>query len=176
MSDITSSSNADPCTTCSIGSDRRRFLRDAFAAVTGALVALGANRRSVMAMPLALIEPVRTAGDLKTYPIPSADGAQLDHDAEVILVRWESAVYAFYISCPHQRTVLRWSAPVHEFQCPKHHSRYRPDGTFIDGRATRGLDRFALRRDGAHVLVDLDRLFQEDVQPAEWKAAVVTVA
>ena len=46
---------------------------------------------------------------------------------------------------------------------------------FIEGRATRGMDRLAVKRDGANVVVDLDRLIKQDVDPAGWSAAVVSL-
>jgi Rieske Fe-S protein len=82
-------------------------------------------------------------------------------------------VYAFALSCPHQHTALRWDDSAHEFRCPKHKSRYRPDGTFIEGRATRDMDRLAIRRDGAALVVDVDRLYQQDEHQAEWGTAFV---
>ena len=60
------------------------------------------------------------------------------------------------------------------FQCPKHHSQYQPDGQFITGRATRNMDRLAIRRDAANtIIVDPDTLYRSDEDSAEWKAAVV---
>ena len=58
-------------------------------------------------------------------------------------MRFQGVVYAFNLSCPHQNTALKWQPDDQRFQCPKHKSRYQPDGTFISGRATRGMDRLA---------------------------------
>ncbi len=91
----------------------------------------------------------------------------------MILVRSENQAYAFNLSCPHQNTALRWHAEDKQFQCPKHHSRYQPDGVFISGRATRSMDRFALKKDGGNLIVDLDKLFRQDQDPADWESAVV---
>jgi nitrite reductase/ring-hydroxylating ferredoxin subunit len=113
------------------------------------------------------------SAETRTYPIPAADGARIDRDAEVILVRWRGAVYAFALACPHQNTVLRWQPAESRFQCPKHKSKYRPDGSFIEGRATRGMDRYAIRREGGTVVVDLRTLHEQDEDAAGWAAAVV---
>jgi Rieske Fe-S protein len=91
----------------------------------------------------------------------------------VIVARAAGRVYAFALSCPHQNTALRWNDADHEFQCPKHKSHYRADGTYIEGRATRDMDRLALRREGAVLVVDVDTLYQADLNPKEWAAAVV---
>ncbi len=111
-----------------------------------------------------------------TYAIPAADGVQIDKENEVILVRWQGNVYAFNLSCPHQRTALRWNDSSKEFQCPKHKSKYTPSGSFISGRATRGMDRFAIQHSGAGVVVDVDQMFQEDDNAAQWKTAFVKVS
>ena len=84
---------------------------------------------------------------------PAEDGVTIDKDHEVILARYQQAVYAFSLSCPHQKTPLRWQAEDHTFRCPKHKSRFQPDGVFVDGRATRSMDRYAIRREGNEVWV-----------------------
>jgi Rieske Fe-S protein len=163
----------DDCTECPLSS-RRSFIRDAATAL-GALVALGAAPRGVEALSLRFLSAVRVAGDERTYPLPAADGATIDRDAEVIIVRYQGKVYAFSLSCPHQHTALRWEPDQNRFQCPKHHSKYQPDGVYMSGRATRSMDRFALRRDGGNVVVDTAKLFREDRDAASWQAASLTV-
>lgn len=113
------------------------------------------------------------AGGNPTYPIPATDGVQIDRDQQVILVRWQGAVYAFNLSCPHQRTALRWNEGDAQFQCPKHHSKYRPDGTFVSGRATRGMDRFSMTRSGDEIVVDVGAMHKEDQDQAGWDASVL---
>jgi nitrite reductase/ring-hydroxylating ferredoxin subunit len=163
---------------CSLPADRRRFLRQSFVAVATALIAVGVPGSAALAMPLEFIEGDRRGGDSPSYAIPSADGAQIDRKNEVILVRWQGAVYAFNLSCPHQNTALRWDDRDKGFACPKHHSRFDPAGVYIEksGRATRNMDRFAIARDGANVRVDVDKLYEADKDTAEWAAALVRVA
>jgi nitrite reductase/ring-hydroxylating ferredoxin subunit len=160
---------------CFVPTDRRRFLRDSFLAVAGAIVAVGMPKAAAFATPLDFTSAKRSVGDAHTYPVPAADGATVDKANEVILVRWQDAVYAFALSCPHQNTALKWDDRDHGFQCPKHHSRFQPDGNYIEGsgRATRNMDRFAVSRDATGITVNLDKLFQEDTDAAEWSAAVV---
>lgn len=162
------------CTSCPLGTTRRDFVRDSVLSVAGALATLGMSK-SAFGLPVRMIEALARREEKITYAIPAADGVQIDKDNEVILVRWQQAVYAFNLSCPHQRTALRWNDAAKEFQCPKHKSKYTPNGGFISGRATRGMDRFAIQRQGANVIVDADQLFEEDENEAEWKAAFVKV-
>ena len=157
--------------------DRRSFLRSAL--TLGSLAALGLDSRSAFASPVTGVAALDTrAGDRpeeKRYPIPAADGVSIDKDNSVIVARAAGRVYAFSLACPHQNTALRWDEGDHQFRCPKHKSRYRPDGSFIEGRATRDMDRLVVRRDGATLVVDVDRLIQQDENLAAWTAAFIPV-
>lgn len=160
------------CDDCELSLDRRRFLQGLGFASLAVLVGLGVPDRVAAAItPLAT--RTRRLGGNPTYPIPAQDGVQIDRDQEVILVRWQGAVYAYNLSCPHQRTALRWNQGDGQFQCPKHHSKYRPDGEFVSGRATRGMDRFSLTRSGNEVVVDLGAMHKEDQDKPGWDAAVL---
>jgi nitrite reductase/ring-hydroxylating ferredoxin subunit len=167
--------HADDCAGCGVAPDRREFLRTSAAAVAAALLALGARRADALA-PLAFTSARGARGNVRTYSIPAKDGAEIDKENEVILARWQGSVYAFALSCPHQNTALKWLDADQRFQCPKHKSKYRPDGSFIEGRATRGMDRYSIRRDGASVAVDLGDLHEQDTDPSGWNAAVVKIA
>ena len=90
-------------------------------------------------------------------------------------MRAQQSVYAFALACPHQNTALRWRANDQRFQCPKHESKYKPDGTFISGRATRNMDRLPIKRAGDALIVDVDVAYKSDSQPAEWAAAKVAL-
>ena len=165
-------SHADTgCSSCTV-SGRRDFLVDALRAGGLALAALGIVP-GANAMPTRWIRALASNRTDKSYAIPAGDGVQIDRDAEVILSRVGKQVYAFALSCPHQNTALRWESDDRIFQCPKHKSRYRADGTFIEGRATRSMDRLAIRLMDTAVVVDVDKLFQEDLNKAEWQRAMV---
>jgi Rieske Fe-S protein len=149
------------CAQC-IMRDRRSFLREAVGAAIAAV-----------ALPVSVLSVREQGADGPRYPVPATDGVQIDRDNQVILVRWQSAVYAFNLSCPHQNTALRWDGADGRFQCPKHHSKYQPDGTFIEGRATRNMDRFTVQRDGDMIVVDVDAMHKSDEDQATWASAVV---
>lgn len=155
--------------------ERRAFVREAVSRVLLAVGALGVARQA-SAMSVVFASGVGTRTD-KAYPIPAADGAVvIDKDESVIVARFDGRVFAFSLACPHQNTALRWDAGNKRFQCPKHKSRYKPDGAFIDGRATRGMDRFAVKRDGDTLQVNLDALFREDENAAQWATAFVMLS
>ncbi len=154
---------------------RRRFLCGASGAVLAALASAGVRAETLNAMRVAFVDPVGRQGTEHAYAIPSEDGASIDHENDVIIVRQGNHVYAFGLACPHENTALRWYPQDQRFQCPRHQSRYLPDGTFISGRATRNMDRFAIRRDGNNIVIDLAKWYRSDRQPSEWAAAVVTL-
>jgi Rieske Fe-S protein len=166
----TRDNSADDCQGCALPG-RRAFLRDA----TFAIAALASVSATASALPVKLMHAIGVNGEQATYPIPSADGVNIDQKQEVIVARVGNQVFAFELACPHQNTALRWNDKDHEFQCPKHHSRYKPDGTFITGRATRNMDRFAVTKQGNNLVVDLDKVFEQDKDAAGWKAAAVTL-
>ncbi len=169
------SDQLNSCTSCVVAEySRRQFLHDAGIAAVAALALVSAPSR-LFAEPLRLISAKTKGGALRSYPVPAADGVSIDRDNEVILVRWQNTIYAFALSCPHQNTALRWEEDNKQFQCPKHHSKYRPDGTFIEGRATRGMDRYLITRTANDLTVDIDTVFEQDANEKDWSSAVVHV-
>ncbi|MCY7378117.1 MAG: Rieske (2Fe-2S) protein [Gemmatimonadaceae bacterium] len=166
------------CTDCPLDGDRRHFLRTLGVALASlgslGLVARDADGATIRAMTALLAAP-DDRRDEKRYPIPDVDGVSIDRDNGVIIARTAGRVFAFSLACPHQNTALRWNESDRQFQCPKHKSRYREDGAYIQGRATRSMDRLALRRDGAAIVVEIDTLFQQDDHAKEWLAAFVVV-
>jgi nitrite reductase/ring-hydroxylating ferredoxin subunit len=169
MSEATSSSGCDGCPHAP---DRRAFMRAGAVSLVGMLAGMGAGANALAALPVAWARGARTARGV-TYPVPVADGAQIDEANQVILVRWQSAVYAFSLACPHQRTALRWNVKQGGFRCPKHKSEFQPDGTLVGGKAKRAMDRYALVRSNGNVDVDTSRFIREPDDPAAWRAAVV---
>ena len=115
------------------------------------------------------------AGSERRYPVPSSDGVTIDRTNQVIIVRLQAHVYAFNLSCPHENTALKWLPKDMRFQCPKHESKYQPTGTFTSGRATRNMDRLAIRQEADALYVDLSHIIKSDVDPAGWSAAMIPV-
>jgi nitrite reductase/ring-hydroxylating ferredoxin subunit len=116
----------------------------------------------------------RSDGTVK-YPVPAADGATIDTDNEVILVRTGGKVIAFALSCPHQRAMLKIKGGDTAFLCPKHKSEYKIDGEYIRGRATRSMDRRAIKKEGTDIVVDIESVIKSDEDAAGWAAATIAV-
>jgi nitrite reductase/ring-hydroxylating ferredoxin subunit len=165
---------ADACGGCDLTS-RRSFLLTSAGVVAAALAGIGLDARGVSALPVRFTSADHVGEKDLTYAIPAADGVTIDRDNDVMLARYQGKVFAFSLACPHQNTALRWLQAEGRFQCPKHKSKYAPDGTFLSGRATRSMDRFALRKDATNVVVDIAHLYEQDKNAKDWEAAWVPV-
>ena len=162
----------DGCTITTAAS-RRDFLREAAATAAGLLLLLGARPAEAAGAPLRFVTALGAGAGGVRYPLPAQDGVEIDAAHDVILVRYQGAIYAFARACPHQHVALRWQEKEGRFQCPKHKSRYQRDGTFISGRATRHMDRLPLAVDGAELVVTADAPIRFDRDPSAWAATVV---
>lgn len=157
----TSDSCASEC------SGRRAFLREA-ALYIAAAVGLSAISPFTELSALSLGAPGKVH-----YPIPTVDSVSIDSGHEVIICRYQGEIFAFALSCPHQNTALRTLPKNGGFQCPRHKSRYQQNGTFINGKATRNMDRLPISRDGHELVVDVTVAYASDTEPAKWASAVV---
>jgi nitrite reductase/ring-hydroxylating ferredoxin subunit len=167
--------SAGGCTGCGGGLSRRQVLGQMSAAALAAMAGVRLVVGGPDTYPVVEAAGADAGPGERKYPVPTADGVTIDHEAQVILVRYQQRVYAFNLACPHENTALRWRAQDGRFQCPRHESKYRPDGAFVEGRATRNMDRFPVRRAGDSVLVDLNRLLRSDQQAQDWAAAALVL-
>jgi len=152
---------------------RREFLQAA--SCFGVSVALlGLTSVEAAALPVAFTDGASSGGE-RQYPIPAADSVNIDRQASLIVVRFNGHAYVFALSCPHQNNAVKWLPKDHRFQCTKHDSQYQPDGVYTSGRATRNLDRYAIRRSGDSLFVDTHRWFQSDKDPSGWAAATIAL-
>ena len=154
---------------------RRNFLNNASCAILGALVASGISAADALTFPIIEIAADTAHGTEFTYPLPATDGVSIDQNNDVILVRSVNRFSAFCLACPHENTALHWQPQDNQFQCPQHKAKYRPDGTWMAGRPTRNMDRFALRLEDQKVIVDTGKLYRSDQQRAEWDSAVLVL-
>jgi nitrite reductase/ring-hydroxylating ferredoxin subunit len=154
---------------------RRSFLKTGGACLAGAMGLCLGLPAELAALPIRWIDGTGNPDADRTYPVPAADGVNIDKAASLILVRSKGRVYAFALSCPHEGAAVRWVEKNTRFECTKHNSKYVLEGVYISGRATRNLDRFPIRREGNNVIVDNARVFRSDKDAAGWAAASVAV-
>jgi cytochrome b6-f complex iron-sulfur subunit len=104
--------------------------------------------------PNVLFEPPTTfrAGNPDLYPVNSVTFLQ---DQQVYIVRMPKGFYAVSAVCTHLGCVTQWKSDAEMIACPCHGSKFKSDGTKIEGPAPRPLPHFAisLTADG-ELLVD----------------------
>jgi Rieske Fe-S protein len=155
---------------CEDGTGRRTFLKEGLMALA-ALTALGATASNLHALTRDYATG-RADGATVRYPIPAADGVTIDSENKVIVARYQGSVYAFGLECPHRGTNVTWQAGQNRFYCPKHKSTFQPGGAFIEGKAERALDRYAITREGNEIVVDTAVLIREPAGAAHAAAKV----
>ncbi len=154
---------------CGHGDDRRTFLRDGLMAVAAiTLVAGDAAPLHALARTLAT---GRAGGGTVRYDLPAADGATIDRANRLILVRYQGMVHAFGLECPHKGTLVEWQPAQQRFYCPKHKSTFKPEGTRIQGKAPRSLDRYPVRIEDGKVVVETAAPIDAQRDAARWAAA-----
>lgn len=154
---------------------RRSFLRTTcgISTVVGVMAALP---RDLRALPVHFVDgaPIGSVAE-RAFPIPAADSVNIDRKISAILVRSNGKVFAFSLTCPHERAAVKWIEKEAKFMCTKHDSKYLPEGKYISGRSTRNMDRFPIRKDAGNVVINLDAVFHSDTDAAGWSAAEVAV-
>ncbi|MFN8376224.1 MAG: Rieske 2Fe-2S domain-containing protein [Anaerolineae bacterium] len=66
-------------------------------------------------------------------------------------------IVTLYGVCTHLGCLPKWVDTNNRFECPCHGSKYQLDGTYIEGPAPRGLDRFVTTvrfKDGSETVMD----------------------
>jgi cytochrome b6-f complex iron-sulfur subunit len=104
--------------------------------------------------PNVLFEPATTfrAGNPNLYPVHSVTFLQ---NQQVYIVHMPEGFYAVSAVCTHLGCVTQWKPEADMIACPCHGSKFKADGTKIEGPAPRPLPHFAimLTADG-ELLVD----------------------
>jgi len=104
--------------------------------------------------PNVLFEPATTfrAGNPDLYPVHSVTFLQ---EQQVYIVRMPEGFYAVSAVCTHLGCVTQWKPDAEMIACPCHGSKFKADGTKIEGPAPRALPHFSisLTADG-ELLVD----------------------
>ena len=136
------------------GVTRRDFLNEL---TLGALGIAGLGSVAVTYQffsPNVLFEPPTTfrAGSPELYPVHSVTFLQ---DQQVYIVRMPEGFYAVSAVCTHLGCVTQWKPDAEMIACPCHGSKFKSDGTKIEGPAPRPLPHFgiSLTADG-ELLVD----------------------
>lgn len=132
--------------------------RDFFNEITGAVLGIAALGTTAVTYqylsPNVLFEPAPTfrAGNPDLFPVNSVTYLP---DQQVYIVRTTDGFYAVSSVCTHLGCITQWKAEADQIQCPCHGSKFKSDGTKIEGPAPQPLPHFAitLTADG-ELLVD----------------------
>lgn len=155
-------------------SDRRTFLKEGLLAVA-ALTAVAGASVPLEAMTRRYVVGVAANPGLATlsYPIPTADGATIDRANKVILVRYQGMVHALARECPHKGTMVDWQPEQNRLFCPKHKSTFTANGTRIQGKSPRSMDRHPIRVEDGKLVVETGTVIEGD--GANWATTGVKV-
>jgi cytochrome b6-f complex iron-sulfur subunit len=142
---------------------RREFLNEAAAAALG-IAAVGSMIVTYGYLsPNVLFEPPTTfrAGSPDLY---APNSVTFLEDQQVYVVRTDNGFYAVSAVCTHLGCITQWKPELGLIACPCHGSKFKPDGTKIEGPAPQPLPHFAisLTADG---LLQVDKL--EIVSPGQ---------
>jgi len=93
--------------------------------------------------PNVLFEPPTTfrAGNPDLYPVNSVTYIQ---DQQVYIVRSNDGFYAVSAVCTHLGCITQWKPEVNQIACPCHGSKFKSDGSKIEGPAPRPLPHYSL--------------------------------
>ena len=122
---------------------RRDFLNDVAAGALG-IAGLGALVVTYSYLsPNALFEPSTTfsAGNPDLYPVNSVT---FNQDQQVYIVRTQEGFYAVSAVCTHLGCITQWKPDANMIACPCHGSKFKSDGTKVEGPAPRSLPHFNL--------------------------------
>jgi cytochrome b6-f complex iron-sulfur subunit len=122
---------------------RRDFLNDVAAGALG-IAGLGAMVVTYRFLsPNALFEPSTTfrAGNPDLYPVNSVT---FNQDQQVYIVRTQEGFYAVSAVCTHLGCITQWKPDANMIACPCHGSKFKSDGTKVEGPAPRSLPHFSI--------------------------------
>jgi len=136
------------------GMSRRDFFNEVAMGALG-IAGLGAAMVTYQYLsPNVLFEPSTTfrAGNPDLFPLNSVTYMP---DQQVYIVRTKEGFYAVSAVCTHLGCITQWKPEADQIACPCHGSKFKPEGTKIEGPAPRSLPHFSitLTADG-ELLVD----------------------
>lgn len=122
---------------------RRDFFNEVASSALG-IAGLGAAAVTYRFLsPNVLFEPSPTfrAGNPDLYPMDSVTYLQ---DQQVYIIRMGKGFYAVSAVCTHLGCITQWKPDANQIACPCHGSKFRSDGTKIEGPAPRPLPHYSI--------------------------------
>jgi cytochrome b6-f complex iron-sulfur subunit len=125
------------------GISRRDFFNEVAMGALG-IAGLGATVVTYRYLsPNVLFEPSTAfrVGSPDLFPLNSVSYVQ---DQQVYIVRTTDGFYAVSAVCTHLGCITQWKPEAEMIACPFHGSKFRADGTKIEGPARRSLPHFSI--------------------------------
>jgi cytochrome b6-f complex iron-sulfur subunit len=123
--------------------NRRDFFNEIALAALG-IAGLGASVVTYRYFsPNVLFEPPSAfrAGNPDQYPVDSVSYLE---DQQVYIVRTKDGFFAVSAVCTHLGCITQWKPEANQIACPCHGSKFRRDGSKVEGPAPRPLPHFAI--------------------------------
>jgi cytochrome b6-f complex iron-sulfur subunit len=133
--------------------DRRRFFWISGLTALGATAVGGGAVLADFVDPKVLFEPPTAfrLGKPDNFPVNSVTA---DYTRKIYIVRTEVGFFALSAVCTHLGCITRWVEDDETIACPCHGSKFKRDGTVVQGPAPRPLRRIAIRLEDGELVVD----------------------
>jgi cytochrome b6-f complex iron-sulfur subunit len=128
------------------GVSRREFLYYAWAASIALLLAQTGGIIIWFALPRFREGEFGGVFALRGVSLPDPGGTPDGYPAGKFWLSYtaDGGVVALYQVCTHLGCLYKWVEANRRFECPCHGSKFQTNGLYIEGPATRSLDRFAI--------------------------------
>jgi cytochrome b6-f complex iron-sulfur subunit len=139
---------------------RRRFLDNSWKVLGVALVAEGAWTSYDLLKPAATsgFGSVVDAGAVADFVEEGSVTYSLN--GRFYVTQYLGGLRALYQKCPHLGCKVAWAPAAGAFRCPCHGSVYNLIGEYESGPAPRGMDRFPIKIENDHVIVDTSAIVE----------------
>src|SRR6266542_4097412 len=138
---------------------RRKFLEYSWKVLAAGLVVDGAWTSYDLLKPSAAagFGGIVDAGSVSDY---SEGTVRYFPTGRFYVTAADGALVALFQKCPHLGCRVPFCDSSGRFECPCHGSVYNVRGEYVQGPAPRGMDRFLIRIEGDHVVVDTGHLVE----------------
>ncbi len=125
--------------------NRREFLMYAWGASMAFLLASAGISTFFFILPRFKVGEFGGIFNVPLSQFPAANAAPVPNDeGKFWLVHTDQGYNVLYKVCTHLGCLYKWESANNRFECPCHGSKFKLDGTYIEGPAPRDLDRFKL--------------------------------
>lgn len=132
---------------------RRKFLSTS-AKVVGAC--------SILPIINKCAKTVTKEGKTLTVEIPEVNTAVVLKEDNLVISRLANHIYALTNVCNHLGCLVSFDKENKQITCPCHGSKFSLDGTYIEGPAKRGLDRYKIiLTENGKLTIDMSTYFKD---------------